>query len=554
MKKQPTSTETPKSKSKKRRSQALFDVLQSIAKSQEQERLQYSRQVDYDDIFDKFSSGLSSAGIVLLDPPYLPGKMYELYEQSGILKVCVECYVDNIDGFGYDVTSNVSDDDNVQAEENPKVKLLKEFFDGPNDKETFKKIREALRRDIEATGNGYLEIIRDKIGVPVLAFWLDAKRTRITAIREPVMKTVQVMRGGKIIDIQAEKRYRSYCLLSSDGHGTGPRARYFKEYGDTRVMDAETGQFADEGATVKIPASEVIHFKHGNDTYGIPRWIGTLLSVMGAWKANMVNYDLFDNQGIPPLIISIMGGSLTEDSYDDVVNFFRRAKGHRNFHKLLILEAEGDAVGIDGRETAPRMQVQGLAEYRKEDAMFLNYLATCRDEVQKLGFRLPGMFLGKSDDANYATAFIVRKIAEEQIFIPERSRFDEIINKTIVKDLVGADTLLSFKSLGPTLQSVENLPAIINILVASGAFTTNGLISFINEHFGLRIALYDGEGTEWADLPIPKNATSVAPDEQEDSSFEDDADDEKEIIKKNQKIYAALKEIEETVAKFGSAA
>lgn len=253
-----------------RNRRALFDVLHSIAKKADDARKQYSRQIDYDDAFSSLMTEGAIGGIRLVPPPYLPGKMYELYEQSGILKTCVEAYVDNVDGYGYSIASTIAEDDNVQKDNNPGVLTLREFFDCPNDKESLTTIRNKVRRDFEVTGNGYIEVVRGRDNKPVLLFWADAKRMRITTSREPVLCTVQVPRGGSLIDVQAEKRFRTYCMLSGDGSASGPRARFFKEYGDPRELDALTGQFASKGASIQEGrlASEIIHFRHGNDIYG----------------------------------------------------------------------------------------------------------------------------------------------------------------------------------------------------------------------------------------------------------------------------------------------
>ena len=105
----------------------------------------------------------------------------------------------------------------------------------------------------------------------------------------------------------------------------------------------------------------------------------------------------------------------------------------------------------------------------------------------------------------------MRKTAEEQLFIPERTRFDEIINKTLVKDLGVED--LEFVSRGPVLQSTENIVQVLTLLVQSGVFTVNGLISFVNMQFGLDIALYE---EDWADEPIANAAaTQVDPTQEE---------------------------------------
>lgn len=516
------------------RRRLLIDSLQAVEKRKKEEMQQYSRQVDYDNAFDTWEKEAFAGTAMLLRPPYLPSKMYELYEQSAKLSACVNAYIDNIDGYGYDIISSISEDDDIQGEENPQSLELKNFFDYPNDVESLTTIREKLRRDLEVTGNAYLEVVRSRDGKPVMLFWMDAKRVRLSSTREPVIEGVELIRGGQKIVIPAEKRYRSYCMLSSDGNSTGPRARYFKQYGDKRNMSAETGRFEENPA---VPATEVIHFKIGNDIYGVPRWIGAILSVMGSWKSNYVNYDLFDNQGIPPMVVTIAGGSLTEESFQDLVDLFQRAKGVQNFHKLLILEAESVSSSIDGKENIPKIEVKDLTEYRSSDAMFLQYLDYCNNDIQKNGFRLPGMLVGISDDANYATAFIVRKSAEEQLFIPERRRFDEVINKTIVKDFGIRN--LAFKSNGPALQNIENIQQVLNMLINAGVFTVNGLISFVNTHLGTNIAFYD---EEWANQPMGnyREVVSLPLDEETDSEVE-------EAIEKSQNIQVALEALSQAV-------
>ena len=525
-----------------RRRQSLRDSLQSIAKRQDADLQQYSRQVDYDSIFDSFDKEAFGGLVTLLRPPYLPGKMYELSEQSSKLGACVAAYVDNIDGYGYDIVSTVSEDDDIQGEDNPQAVELKYFFDEPNDTESFTTIREKLRRDLEITGNAYLEVVRGRDGKPVMVFWVDARRMRISVTREPVQQDVEVTRAGRKIAVHAEKRYRSFCMLTSDGAATGPRARYFRQYGDPRTMDAETGEFRDNP---KLAATEVIHFKIGNGVYGIPRWIGALLSVIGSWKSTLVNYELFDNQGIPPMIVTVSGGALTDDSFEDLVNLFKKAKGVRNFHKLLVLEAESTGGGIDGKDAVPKVEVQNMTECRKEDAMFLNYLNHCNTDIQKNGFRLPGMFLGISDDANYATAFIVRKSAEEQLFIPERQRFDEIVNKTLVRDF-GVDNL-AFKSRGPVLQSTDSIQQVLSLLINAGVFTTNGLISFVNAHLGTNIALY---AEQWADEPLRGTSAGQPQEERPDGLASEEDAEILDAIEKSEKTANALQLLSDAIREY----
>ena len=227
-----------------------------------------------------------------------------------------------------------------------------------------------------------------------------------------------------------------------------------------------------------------------------------MLAVMGLSRAEFVNFDLFDNQGVPPLILMVSGGSLTENSFQDLISLMQKAKGVQNFHKMLLLETESSNVDVNGREVPANIEVKDMMEYRKDDAMFLNYMTDSRKSVRQFGFRLPGMFVGETTDYNYATAKVARETAEEQVFVPERRSFDEIINRTVIKAL-GYDDVCRFVSRAPVIRSNEELLDLLPILTEKGAFTINELISFTNEHFGTDLQPYDEEKEEWANQPIP---------------------------------------------------
>jgi capsid portal protein len=49
--------------------------------------------------------------------------------------------------------------------------------------------------------------------------------------------------------------------------------------------------------------------------------------------------------------------------------------------------------------------------------------------------RLPPLFLGYAADYNFATAQTSYMVAEARVFEPERTEFDDLMNKTIIKEL-----------------------------------------------------------------------------------------------------------------------
>ena len=71
------------------------------------------------------------------------------------------------------------------------------------------------------------------------------------------------------------------------------------------------------------------------------------------------------------------------------------------------------------------------------DAMFQRYDEGCANKVRG-SFRLGGVFMGRVDDANRANSVAQYVSAETQVFRPERSEFDEIMNSTVMAEIAPA--------------------------------------------------------------------------------------------------------------------
>lgn len=472
---------------------SMFKMNLKKASSDSEKRfVAYSRQVEYRDPFE----GYYTDTMKIVEPPYDIAKLYELVEDCGILGSCVEAYVINICGFGNMITPIKGTDYDLSDEEKKQKEFLEEIFRMSNPFESFSTIQKNVLMDREICGNGYIEVIRDMAGRPTMMFHMDAKRVRIVKTDDkPIEIKAKIVRNGKLIDVAVMKTFKRYVMLNGDG-----TLRYFKEYGDPRLIDAETGEEVTNESEAKdiIPASEVLHFKIGTGIYGVPRWAKVIKTVLGIIMAEFINYDLFDSQGIPPMMIMVEGGELTEESLQELYDLVSNAKGFRNFNKIALLEALSTTTTLDGKESIPRIKFVDLASYRSEDILFENYLDRSEKHIRKAGFRLPEIFVGATENLNYSTAKISRETAEEQIFIPERTAFDEIINNTIVKDL--GITSLAFKTLGPVIKSAEDVIKILPQLIKSGPFSLNDLITYANKNFGFNLEHYD---EDWADLPLP---------------------------------------------------
>ena len=461
----------------------------AIPKDQKEKSQPYERQVQEQDPFSSFYTSST-----LAVPPYSFTKLYNIYEESDILQACVEAMQRNVDGFGYDV-QYIGDDlkeRNTPELQAQKHKLL-DFFDMINESQSFTSARKQFREDFEVLGIGGFECLRNKKGELQLMYYSPFKNIRMSSkLTKPVDVTYQIRRNGEIIPITVKKRFRKFAQISDT---TQQKLRWFKQFGDPRSMDYRTGEFKESKT---YAATEIFSIKHpfGGLLYGMPRWVACILDAIGRRSASFVNYDMFDNQGIPPLLITLIGGSLTDESIDELKEMILGMRGLAEWNKVSVLEVEPDVAGLDDKGKA-EMKFNNLAEIRKEDLMFGEYQKSAADNVRQR-YRLPPMYSGGTSDYTYAGSRVSQSVAEEQIFIPERNEFDEDITMNILWNEFGISKW-RFKSKGPQIVGAKEISTGIGAFMRAGALTVNASIELVNRSFGMALPLRD---ETWAELPV----------------------------------------------------
>lgn len=452
----------------------------------------FSRQVEEKDPFAQYYKEF-----LLLVPPYQFHVLHRMFEESDILQACVRAMARNIHGFGYSL-SFIGDDHkqkNTPEAKAEEQKLLS-FFNEPNPDESFTTIRENLGEDYEIFGNAALEVIRNRVNEIVMLKYAPVISFRMGPQQDTgVPCEYTVTRDGKPTVVTMEKRFRKYAQI--------PAWRrtpvWFKEFGDPRVMDWDTGSY---GTADTIPyekrASEIIWFSQAAQgfAYGLPRWIGSMLQVLGRRKAQFVNYDLLDNQGIPPFLVTVSNGVLSDTSWNQVMTMVNSWRGSTNFNRTAILESQTDSVGLDDRGAA-KIEIQPLIQFRKDDMMFIQLLNETKDSIRKC-FRISDLYIGGTGEYNRATAMAATNVCEEQIFGPERELFDEKINALLLKQAWNIK-YFNFKSKGPKLvsgdEATQGAVAFTNI----GAMPINHAIKLCNEALGLDISPIP---YEWGNMPF----------------------------------------------------
>lgn len=450
-----------------------------------------------------------------IDPPYSLDALSNLFEHSNSLRQNVDSYATNIDGFGHrfepviDFDDTDADDriaeamyeeralavaegraDMPEAGFTPtpaEVSAAKEelaramriektrltrHFDTCCEDMSFVTLRRRLRQDHEQLGNAYMEVLRNRGGEISEYVYIPAYTVRICRL-DPEPTPIQQKR--KVTDftygtVARERRFRRYVQVVES------RAVMFKEFGDPRIISRRTGRAF--GSVEELlaadptdgPATEVLHFKvaSSRSVYGIPRWIGNLLSVLGSRQAEEVNNLYFDNKGVPPLAVLISGGRIAPAAVKRLEDFIENEiKGRQNFHKILIIEAEAMGSSMDSAGTA-KIDLRPLTDAQQKDGLFLQYDERNMDKVG-MAFRLPRLLRGDIRDFNRASAEAALEFAEQQVFQPEREEFDFMVNRRLLPEL--GVRFWKFKSNAPSLRDPMSLAEVIAKLVTANVLT-----------------------------------------------------------------------------------
>jgi PBSX family phage portal protein len=460
-----------------------------------QKRADASRQIEIDDPFS--DTGLAGH---IIETPYILPTLIRVFDQSNILRQCVESYAVNIASFGYRIVPVSEDVETAPAEK----KLLQSYIDSANTEESLVAVNRKKIKDYEKLGFAFLEVIRNAKKVPTLIRHIKGYAVRLMP-RDPkaVPVTRTIQRGGSRKAITEYKRFRRYMQIVN---GT---QIYFKEFGDPRVMDYRSGRYQEKGYTVPIEfqATEILHQgQYAENLYGSPRWVGQLPSILGSREAEEVNYRYFQDNTIPPMILSVAGGRLTKQSFNDLKRLLSEdGIGRDRQHQILLIEAIPETAGLDEGGTV-KLQVDKLSSERPSDGLFKDYDDSNIAKIMS-AFRLPPVMLGMSGTVNFATAQVSAYLAETQVFAPERDVHDEFINKRFVNhpDGLGLKTV-KLETKGPMVTNPDQIVKALTAVNVMGGVTPRKAVDIVNQTMQLSLVQYPEKGEpgyeEWMDLPM----------------------------------------------------
>jgi PBSX family phage portal protein len=507
---------------------------------------------------DKQQSLFQSSGALM--PLYDPAGLAIIFENSSCLRSCVDAMVTNVDSFGQqfiptiDLSLPNSDEliknalrierkagkkagsaDHIGKDDEPtdaevktrREELVVEIAEERARLETFfenctvdmpfagpEGLRGLTRADLEIQGNAYWEILRDGFGGVAQLNHVPATSVRLWPLDDENTET-QVTERVSLLTTRKKvvrKKYRRFIQCWE----ANTKTVFFKEYGDPRCVSAKTGKaYADKNALQAaegadggpvVEATELFWFKISSQrtSYGAPRWIGTMLAVLGNRQSEEGNFIYFENRSVPPLAVLVSGGRLNSDSVSKLESHIQNnIKGARNNHKILILEAErvdSQAIGAAGAGAAAqarmKIEIVPLTDSQQKDALFQNYDERNADKAGQ-SFRLPRLLRGDVRDFNRSTAEASIDFAEVQVFGPIRQEFDWRINKRILAEM--GIRYHSFRSNAPAVRDPAALSLIIERLVKSMVITPEEARTLASGVFNRELPIIDAP---WVKQPI----------------------------------------------------
>lgn len=476
-----------------------------------------------------------------LVPPYDPEALCLLFEHSNALRQNVDAYATNIDGFGhrFDPAIDFDADDadrrvgecvylerlaaqergdlpvDAEVEPTPEeitarrrslVQLarterarLTSFFESCSFDHSFVELRRRTRQDLEVTGNAYWEVLRNAKGEVARLVYVPSYTVRLLPLDPQPVDVEESVRISPVTLERVATRQRMRRFLQIQY----AQRTYFKAFGDSRVVSRTNGEVFASIEELKsarpddAPATEILHFAIASprSPYGIPRWVGALIAVLGSRQMEEVNYLYFENKSVPPLALLVSGGKLSEASVPRIERFIEEnLKGKNNFHKVLILEAEGAASTNDAARA--KIELRPLTEAQQHDALFQQYDERNMDKVGG-AFRLPRLLRGDSRDFNRAVADAQLRFAEDQVFQPERDEFDFVINRKLLADM--GIRFWRFRSQTPVTRDPERMTDMVEKLVRVGVLTPEEGRVLASDIFNREFAKL---GADWTKRPI----------------------------------------------------
>ena len=336
----------------------------------------------------------------LVQPVYNLEYLSKIYEISPYNYAAINAKVANIVGLGYtfvetkkanDALDNISDEKQLDRARRKLNKLRQDldyWLEETNEEETFTETLIKAYTDLEATGNGFIEISRTTAGNIGYIGHIPAKTMRVRRLRDGF---IQLLYG---------------------------KAVYFRNFGDQETLNPI--------ADGTDRPNEIIHLKKYtpmNNYYGLPDIVAAQTSMAGNEFAGKYNLDYFENKAVPRYVITVKGAKLSPESERKLLEFFQvglKGKNHRSLYVPLPPDSPDSKVEFKMEPIEASSQESSFNVYRKSN----------RDEIL-LAHRVPINKIGVPEGISLASARDADKMFKEQVCRPAQDILEKKLNRII---------------------------------------------------------------------------------------------------------------------------
>jgi PBSX family phage portal protein len=338
----------------------------------------------------------------LVQPVYNLEYLSKIYEISPYNYAAINAKVANIVGLGYsfveskkamEALDNIEDSTQLNRARRKMDRIrqqLEIWLEEVNEEETFVETLVKVYTDLEATGNGFIEIGRTTSGNIGYIGHIPAKTMRVRRLRDGF---IQLLYG---------------------------KAVFFRNFGDMETENPIAGQ--------EDRPNEIIHLKKYtpmNNYYGIPDIVASQNAMAGNEFAGKYNLDYFENKAVPRYIITVKGAKLSTESERKLLEFFQvglKGKNHRSLYVPLPADSSDSKVEFKMEPVEANIQ----------DSSFNNYRKANRDEIL-LSHRVPINKIGVPEGVSLASARDADKMFKEQVCRPAQDILEKKLNRIIAE-------------------------------------------------------------------------------------------------------------------------
>jgi PBSX family phage portal protein len=399
-----------------------------------------------------------------------PWNLYELanyYDTSFANHAAIDAKVENIVGLGYDFQATkrtmmaIEASDNGSAVDKAHKRIerakveLRDWLENLNDDDSFTNTLMKFFTDVQATGNGYLEIGRTTNGKIGYVGHIPATTMRVRRMKDGYVQII----GNKVV--------------------------YFRNFGAKNANPI----------TNDPRPNEIIHYKEYsplNTFYGVPDIMAAISSLHGDQLASQYNIDYFGNKAVPRYVVTLKGAKLSEEAEDKMFRFLQtslKGQSHRTLYIPLPADSDTNKVEFKMEPIENGVQEASFNEYRKRN----------RDDIL-VAHQVPLSKIGGGDSSAIAAALAQDRTFKEQVARPAQTNLEKMLNK-IVREKTD---ILEFKFNELTLTDEIAQSQIIERYVKTQVITRNEA----REQLGLP---QHPEGDEFFDLS-PKQTTDARAD------------------------------------------